>query len=531
MKFKVIEQGQYLKIEEANSKEILYLKIHLTRKIKNWKFNPKVKMKVWDGSISFFDIDKIPIGLWKECKTSCEVNGYEFQISNQSDFPLNKDIQVQDIIEFCDNFYVDHTLKDSDEIFYPYDYQIEAINKMIKYKYATIRIATGGGKSLTAATFIFYLFTKNPDYKFLIIVPTTQLVRQFYDDINNYNYGFNDENKSPLNLELEEIMSEGPRGKRKGQDKVSNIYIATWKSLINITDKSFFNSFDVVIIDECHEALDSLSKIVKKMIKNTKYRIGMSGTLPDDKSLEILTLQSITGPKVHEVKSTELEEKGKTTPVFINVLMLMHYDEEFNDNILLLKSGGKGDKAYLAERNYIQNSDKRMQYLIKLIREYLVGNTVILFFNEEYGLRINETLTTEFGGERNIHFINGNRKIIKLDERQKKQAEMEVTETSDIMVASYGVLSTGVNMKNIHNIVFADSFKSFSRIIQSIGRGVRLHKTKEMVYIWDLVDIYAKDLESLYEFKNRTIFYNHFKERLKIYKKEERTYKIKKVDL
>lgn len=209
-------------------------------------------MGLWDGTIDHFKNGIMRYGLWKEVYTCCKQHGYKFDIDKKL-FPFDLDIKEKDIKEFCEIFYkgykVEPTENNPDGIFMPYEHQINAIFSMLKYKYGIVEVATAGGKSLIFATFMFYILKYiNHNAKFLLIVPSTSLVTQFYDDIIDYNNGFNNEQENPFNLKIEEIFSERPRKVRDGEEP--NFYIGTYQSLVKYPDE-FFKKFNVVVTDEC----------------------------------------------------------------------------------------------------------------------------------------------------------------------------------------------------------------------------------------------------------------------------------------
>jgi hypothetical protein len=210
----------------------------------------KFKLTKWDGKINFLrNADRIYFGLWYEAYKMCKEYGYPFIIENREDFPMNKTVNREEVEKFCKEFYIDHRLKgELDKPFTPYEHQVEAIYKILKHEYGIIEVATAGGKSLIFGTLVFYYLMKiNPNAKFLLIVPSISLVTQFYNDIMDYNIGYNNENKIPCDIKIDEIMSDKPR---KQFDKEPNIYIGTYQSLEKWPDE-FFKQFDVVCTDEC----------------------------------------------------------------------------------------------------------------------------------------------------------------------------------------------------------------------------------------------------------------------------------------
>lgn len=249
MKFNLNENNTELLLIESTKEEYNQLKLSLSKFVKNYFFMARYKLTPWDGKITFFKDNKIHFGLWYEIYNVCKEYGYPFIIDNKDQFPIDKTIEKDKIKEFAYDFYKDHKMKeDKTKAFIPYDHQIEAIYKILKYKFGLIEVATAGGKSLVFGTLVFYyLRNVNPNAKFLLIVPSIGLVTQFYNDIMEYNLGFNLENKNPCNIKIDEIMSDKPR---KYFDGEPNIFIGTYQSLEKWSEE-FFKQFDVVCTDEC----------------------------------------------------------------------------------------------------------------------------------------------------------------------------------------------------------------------------------------------------------------------------------------
>lgn len=266
MKFKINEKGTHLILKESTKEEYNQLKLYLNRYVNNYRFMPRYKMGIWDGKMDFFNNGIINMGLWGEIIKCCKEYGYDFKLENKEKFPKKGEILRDNIVDFCKDFYKDHKVKNSDKPFFPYDHQIDAIYKILQWRYGLVEIATAGGKSLVFGTIVFYYLKNiNKDSKFLLIVPTINLVTQFYNDLMEYNLGFNNDNKSPLNLKIEEIMSDHPR---KHFDGEPNICIGTYQSLEK-RSKEWLSQFDVVCVDECLHP-DSLISMADGTFKKIK---------------------------------------------------------------------------------------------------------------------------------------------------------------------------------------------------------------------------------------------------------------------
>lgn len=395
-------------------------------------------------------------------------------------------------------------------------------------------VATSGGKSLIISIVIFYtLKNLKPDAKFLLIVPSITLVTQFYDNIIEYNHGVNNlaeirdkkidsvlDNKdyTACDIRIEEVMSDRPR-KYSGTEN-PNIYIGTYQSLEK-WPKQFFQQFHTVACDEAHGAkAKTITGILQKTFGSAYSRFGVSGTFPTDESCEILTIQSVLGPKITEVSANELKEKGIITPMNIKVVMMNHQDLDYSERLEYIKRSGMGKEALELEKSFIHDSDRRLNFIKKIV-EKCDKNTLVLFHSIEYGQKILNKLRSEISGK-DFFYIDGE---VRNKEREQIKKFMEETgSNTKILIASYGTLSTGVSINAIFNVIFADSFKSEQIIIQSIGRALRLHEEKKTALIFDLVDVFTME-------NPKNTLFRHFKEREKFYLKRKYPYTITKVNL
>lgn len=514
MEFELNSNITKIILKKASEEEYNTLKNWLTPFVHNYRFMKAYKMKKWDGRINYFNNGIIDFGLWNECYKCCKENNFSFIVRNKQLFPKDDNIKIEDIKNFCDDFFRNHKL--NGEQFYPYEHQIEAAYKILKYRYGCIEVATSGGKSLIFSIVLFYLLTRNPQYKTLLIVPSITLVSQFYDEILKYNYGFNNENNRPLDLNLIEIMHDNPRIFNK--DKSPNIYIGTYQSLSKINNNEFFKQFDIVFVDEAHMAKAStLLYILRKTFGYAKYRIGMSGTYPPEDKAEWLAIASVTGPKIFNIKAKVLMDKGLISNVKIKCFVLNYDDYDFAKHISYIKYNQDAKKAYELEKEYTQNSYKRREFLFKLISRFK-HNSLVLFYNIDFGKELYDFLKSNIINM-NFYYIDGE---VSNEKREYIISQMEIIDDNKpkILVASFGTLSTGVSIKSIKNVVFVDSFKSSRIILQSIGRALRLHKSKNNnAVIYDISDRFHK--------KYKNILYNHFLIRLNdLYKKEDYPYEI-----
>lgn len=509
MKFKLNQDNTKLILTESTKGEYNQLKLYLTRKVHNYRFMKRFKLGVWDGAISYFNDGFINFGLWQEVYQCCKQYGYPFIIENKDQFPLNNTFKKEDLQEFVDEFYKNHKTPEGNE-FKPYDYQVDAIHQIFKYQFGIVEIATAGGKSLVFGTLLFYYLKNiNPDAKFLLIVPSIGLVTQFYNDLNDYNYGFNGtDNKNPLDIRIDEVMSDKPR-KYRDDEKKPNIYIGTYQSLEK-WPREWFKQFDVVACDEAHIAkANTLISILTKTFGSSKIRFGMSGTYPSPSSVEILTIQSLLGPKLVNISAKKLIDKGLISDLKIKAILLHHDNRKFAEGVYNIKKRGDGQKAYQLESEYIRKSSKRKIFIKNLVDKFN-QNSLILFHNIEYGTELYNYFRDN-SQNKDIYYIDGS---VLSEKREYIKKQMEITSgNTKILFASFGTFSTGISIKAITNIVFAQGFRSDRLVRQSIGRGLRLHAEKKKLIIFDLVDIFHVDF--------KTILYKQYEDRKIIYKKQE----------
>ena len=463
MKFRYDKENEELVVTEASRIEYHQLSLWLTRHVKGYRYMPAFKMGVWNGQQSYFRNGKINLGLWKEALRGCQEIGSQFIMENKLDFPINRKVTLESVQDFCKEFFKFHKVKTKSGEwiqFMPYDHQIESAYKILKNRYCMAEVATSGGKSLIISIVMFYTLKHiQQDAKFLIIVPSITLVTQFYDNIMEYNWGINnlvemrekkidsilnpDAKYSPCDVRVEEVMSERPRKHSGTQD--ANIYIGTYQSLEK-WPKEFFQQFHTVITDEAHGAkAKTITTILQKTFKHAYSRFGVSGTFPDDDTCEILTIQAVLGPKITEVSANELKEKGIITPMEIRAVLMNHNDKDFDERIQIIKKSGNGKDAFELEKSYIHISDKRLDFIKKIV-EKCDSNTLLLFHTIDYGQKILSKLQKELPGK-DYFYIDGE---ISGKKREEIKKQMEITKQN----VEYTILNFGD-----YEIEFKSNFK------------------------------------------------------------------------
>lgn len=465
---------------------------HFTFDVPGAKFHPLYKNKVWDGKVRLFSMftGEIYAGLRDYIQKFADDNNYTVDVSYA---------QTADIVSYDEvkNFCLSLQLSSRGKLLDVRDYQIDAVYQAISQGRKLLLSPTGSGKSL-----ILYCLMRwhlNKGRKQLIIVPTTSLVEQLFSDFQDYS----SVNGWDTGLYSHKIYS--------GAEKTNkfDITISTWQSLQKL-QKPFFSQFQCVYGDEAHLfKAKSLTGILTKCI-NTPYRIGTTGTL-DGTQTHKLVLEGLFGP-VYKVTSTKtLIENKQLAELKIKCLILQYEDE--------VKKACKG-LDYQSEMDFLVTNEKRNKF-IRNLTIACEGNTLVLFqYVEKHGMPLFKMIEEKVADGRKVFFVHGG------TETEDRELVRSLTEeqTNGIIVASYGVFSAGVNIKNLHNVIFASPSKSRIRNLQSIGRGLRISETKTHCNLFDIGD----DL-SWRKKKNFTL--QHMVERIKIYSEEGFNFKLVKVQL
>lgn len=461
---------------------------YFTFYVPGYKFMPAFRNKMWDGKIRLFDLrtHALYAGLYSHLKHFAEERGYELDGDNLS--KLQK-ICSSDVNEF---------VKELDLPFPPYDYQVTAVTTALQNQRRLLLSPTGSGKSLIIYILMrMYLTTKHK--RALIIVPTTSLVEQLSSDFMNY--GQNDGAFS------EKWIHKIYSGKEK--DPISPIVVTTWQSIYKMP-KQWFEQFGMVIGDEAHTfQAKSLTSIMEKLT-DCPYKIGTTGTL-DGTLTHRLVLEGLFGP-VYQVTTTKaLMDDDKLAQLNIQALVLKYSDDECK---------ATKDKVYSDEIDFIVSHSKRNAFIKNLALDQ-TGNTLVLFnLVEKHGKPLFKLIRDAASEDRKIFYVSGETDVT------DREAIRGITEKEKnaIIVASLGTFSTGINIKNLHNIIFASPSKSQIKVLQSIGRGLRKADDGRDCTLYDLCD----DLHWKTK-KNYTLV--HAGIRIQLYTKEKFNYKIHEVQL
>jgi superfamily II DNA or RNA helicase len=450
-----------------------------TFEVPNAKFSPQYKNKYWDGKIRLFNTQtgEIYIGLLDRIIKFCEDHEYTYEFADNKfyglPFEINDRISKEGVKDYMTAI-SRHA---------PRDYQVEGVYDALRHNRKLLISPTASGKSLMIYSVVRYYVEKQQNI--LIVVPTTSLVEQMYKDFADYGW------------DVGSYCHKIYAGKERETD--SQVIITTWQSIYKLP-KQYFARFNVVVGDEAHQFKSkSLISIMTKLC-DAKYRFGFTGTL-DGSQTHKWVLEGLFGPSYKIINTDELMKKGHLAKLDIKILLLKHPPNRF--------------EIFEDEVQYIINHSKRNNFIKNLTLD-LKGNTLILFSRvETHGQPLYELINSDKVDDRHVFFIHGG---VETEERERVR-EITEKENNAIIVASYGTFSTGINIRNLHNVVFASPSKSRIRNLQSIGRVLRKGDNKVKATLYDIADDISYKSQ-----KNYTL--NHLIERIKIYNEENFNYDI-----
>ena len=472
--------------------------------VPGYKFMPAYKNRIWDGKIRLYDqrTKELPAGLFSYLSEFADVREYNILIED-SDYYGRPDTTAQIDDGYIKDFIQGLTLTAGGKKIEARDYQINAFSHALEHKRGILLSPTASGKSLIIYLLVRW-YLQYHDKQVLIVVPTTSLVEQMssdFADYSQYDDNFHEE-------DIHKIYA----GKDKF-DKNSKVVITTWQSIYKLK-AGWYQPFGMVIGDEAHNfKAKSLTSIMSNCTE-AAYRIGTTGTL-DGTQTHTLVLEGLFG-KIHNVISTkELMEKDAVSQLDITVLLLK-YADQYCKEISKAK--------YQEEVQFIVGYEPRNKFIRNLALD-LDGNTLILFnLVEKHGKplfnMIQEKVNENPRNQRKVFFVSGQTDV---DTRESVRAITE-KETDAIIVASLGTFSTGINIRNLHNVCFASPSKSQVKVLQSIGRGLRKADDNRTTRLFDLAD----DLHWKSR-KNYTL--EHAAVRIQMYTKEHFDYKVYEVEL
>ena len=456
----------------------------------NYQFHPMYKNKVWDGKIRLLDrrTNQMYLGLFKYIEKFCTERGYSLdmdpRLSETTEYSLHEaQVFSRDLAAKLD--------------FDPHDFQEEGLAHVVRNNGRSILLSpTASGKS-----FLIYLLIKYYNSKTLIIADTIGLVGQMRDDLIEYGY--------PAD-QIHTVTGVD----KKSSDK--QLVIATWKGLYR-QDKKYFAQYEVTIGDEVH--LFNAKSLIKIMtsLTNSGVRVGLTGTL-DDVQVHQISLEGLFGPVRRLAETKDLIERGILSDVNIKGLVLKYHAD---DRAILRKLTMKltTTKKFQAERLYLTNHKRRQRFIVNLALS-MKENSLVLFQIVEQGKELYEMVKAEAG----------DRKVFLVYQKTSMEARQEIRRITEkekdaIIIASFKTFATGTNIRNLYHVILANSGKGKIRLLQSIGRSLRIGQDTASLgaTIYDIAD----DL-SMGSYVNYAM--QHFVARIKIYAKEGfkfKTYNIK----
>lgn len=465
----------------------------------NYQFHPKYRAKMWNGRISFFDAQNrlLPIGLLKNLMNFIDKYQYDYKFNFNVDDLINE-IDEEDVKKIYNNLFEGTNFK-------PREYQHKAIMRSITRKRGVIVSPTGSGKSLDIYTIIrLILLAQNNQTEsssILLIVPSVSLVEQMFSDFREYGW-----------VDIDKYVGILYAGKEINLEKP--VLISTWQSVYKRPD-SFFKLFGTLLIDECHIVRSlSINTIAKKCV-NAEYRIGFTGTLPTVEA-DQYNIFGYLGPCIFDITTKSLMDSGVLSQITIGNILLKYPSDMIEKNKYASFPHEIRFLVDYAPRNHIFNF---------IINSFENGeNALILCQRIKHLNKIYEYVYNHFP-KYNVFKIF---KDIKAQEREKIRKEME-NQKNAIIIGTYATTSVGINIKNLHHIVFASSYKSQIKVLQSIGRGLRRHQSKDHLILWDIID----DLSwrGLRNGLHKNHVLKHFDERLKYYNEQGFEYFNKKLEL
>ena len=450
---------------------------------------PAYKNRLWDGKIRLADLRTYSIyhGLVPYIEKFCEERDYKLEI----DAAVNnaESFSAIEANEFIEQLQLDKSIITEGIR----EYQYKSFLFAIRNRRMLLLSPTGSGKSLIQYLILRYL--QHKDYKKgLLIVPTTSLVEQMFADFKSYGY------------DADTNCHRQYSGKDKHTDKF--LTITTWQSIYK-NPAEYFEQFDFVLGDEAHQFKAKSLTTIMTGLRNASYRIGCTGTI-DGTQTHKLVLEGLFGPVYQSTTTAKLIENKQLADFRIKCLVLKYPEE-------VCKMSRGWD--YQAEIDYIVSSKARNEFIRNLVLS-LKGNSLVLFnLVEKHGKQLHK-LIEEKAGNRHVFFVYGGTDV---EVREQVRAITE-KQNDAIIVASYGTFSTGINIRNLHNVVFASPSKSRVRNLQSIGRGLRIGNNKTEAVLYDIADDFR-----IGKHVNYTL--QHLQDRVRIYDEEKFKYKFYNIEV
>lgn len=476
---KVDESSMYIHADESIIRDMWD---YFSFRAKDYQFMPKYQAGIWDGYIRLLNYhdQTMPIGLIHDVIKYARDEKLKLDIDPDIHLARKDDPCPVDVEGLMESFNLP---------FEPHDYQIDAVKVILKHRKRLILSPTSSGKSFIIYSAIRALLDTGK--RVLVVVPTTSLVEQMVGDFAEYS----ENNDFDAHKTCHMIYT----GKEKSNK--SPVTVTTWQSVYKKRGK-WFEGFDAVFVDEAHLAsAESITGIMSKC-GNAEYRIGLTGTIEDAESHKY-TLVGQFGRVYETITTRELMDRDIVSDLLITAVVFDH---------------GDADRKYVAglnyedEIDYIISNEKKNRFICKLaLTQHEQDNTLVLFrYKERHGVPLFELMKELNTSGKKVFYVDGDTPVA------EREAIRKYTESNHgvVIIASYGTFSTGINIKNLQNVIFAHPMKSKIKILQSIGRVLRKSKFSNKAKLYDIVcDFKWKSKE------NSTL--KHFKERFKQYKKAQ----------
>jgi len=415
------------------------------------RYLPAVRLGRWDGKMAYFQLGGSTFtNLLPEIIPVLEQYNYDVELDDQRDYSVSFDFVPFEETSFAHKSWPKGHPQAGEPVMMR-DYQVEIVNNYLNNPQCIQEVATGAGKTVMTAALSSRI---EPYGRSIVIVPNKSLVTQTEKDY--------------VNLGLNVGVYFGDR-KEYGRTHT----ICTWQSLNNLlkdtksgkaefTIQDFMEDVVCVIVDEVHMAkADALKTLLTGVMSRVPIRWGLTGTIPKEKFESVSLLVSL-GPVISRLAASELQDRGVLAQCHVNIVQLVDH-VEYND--------------YQSELKYLLEESGRLDTMANLIQQVnLTGNTLVLVDRTECGRQLVERL-----GDKSV-FVSG---ATKAKDRQDEYDQV-ADSVDKIIVATYGVAAVGINIPRIFNLVLVEPGKSFVRVIQSIGRGIRKAEDKDHVQIWDI---------------------------------------------
>lgn len=474
---------------------------HFTHKMSGWQYTPAGKNKLWNGDVHFYNAKthQLPLGLYSKLSEYCKHNDLQLVFNANEEYSRiidTPDVDYEDVVEFVDSL----KISNANGLLQVRDYQYDAIYQCIKNKRMTAISPTASGKSMIIYAIIRWMLEHNPESKILLLVPQTQLVNQMWSDFDEYSL----QNGWRIEDHCQKLYSG------KSKELKSQVLITTWQSFNPLLkDKTqsaeILQSYTSIIVDEAHTSKGNVLKTILERSIHADYRLGFTGTIDQrpEAKISALTVEGGLGPVYVVTTTKQLILDGSVSELHIKAIVVKYPTEKAE---LIHRA------SYQDEIEWLVTNNKRNAYLMSLAKN-LSGTTIMLFNKRDTHAKLIYSALLK-SATKPVYYIAGDVKVT-----DRELIRLQANSEDCIIVATYATCSTGINIPGIENVMFCSPSKSYTRVLQSIGRGLRLRSGKTACKLYDIIDdlrLVVNDKET-----NRNYAYLHGLERLSIYKHQK----------